>query len=39
VRRFYMRPGYLWRRVTDTRSWYELSAQVREGFALLRRNV
>jgi hypothetical protein len=39
VRRFYLRPGYLWRRVTDTRSWYELTAQVREGFALLRRNV
>jgi radical SAM superfamily enzyme YgiQ (UPF0313 family) len=39
VRRFYLRPGYLWRRMTDTRSWYELSAQVREGFALLRRNV
>jgi radical SAM superfamily enzyme YgiQ (UPF0313 family) len=39
VRRFYLRPGYLWRRVSDLRNWHELSAQVREGLALLRRNV
>lgn len=39
VRRFYLRPSYLWRRVSATRSWYELGAQVREGLALLRRNV
>ena len=39
VRRFYLRPSYLWRRATSARSWYELSAQVREGLALLRRNV
>ena len=39
VRRFYMRPGYLWRRVTSARSLYELGAQAREGLALLRRNV
>jgi anaerobic magnesium-protoporphyrin IX monomethyl ester cyclase len=39
VRRFYLRPGYLWRRVTGVRSLWELGAQFREGLALLRRNV
>ena len=39
IRRFYLRPSYLWRRLTAVRSWYELKAQVREGLALLRRNV
>lgn len=39
IRRFYLRPGYLWRRVTSVRSLYELRAQAREGLALLRRNV
>jgi len=39
IRRFYLRPGYLWRRVTSARSLYELRAQAREGLALLRRNV
>jgi len=39
VRRFYLRPGYLWRRVSSVRSLHELSAQLREGLALLRRNV
>ena len=39
VRRFYLRPRYLWRRLTSVRSWYELKSQVKEGAALLRRNV
>jgi len=39
VRRFYLRPSYLWRRVTNAGSLYELRAQAREGLALLFRNV
>ena len=39
IRRFYLRPGYLWRRLRDTGSLYELRAQAREGLALLLRNV
>lgn len=39
VRRFYLRPGYLWRRLTRATSLWELRAQVGEGLALLRRNV
>ena len=39
VLRFYLRPKYLWRRLTSVRSWYELKSQVKEGAALLRRNV
>ncbi len=39
VRRFYLRPSYLWRRLRQARSLHELSAQAREGFALLSRNL
>jgi radical SAM superfamily enzyme YgiQ (UPF0313 family) len=39
VRRFYLRPGYLWRRLRDAGGPGELRAQVREGLALLLRNV
>ena len=39
VRRFYLRPGYLWRRLASVRSVHELAAQAREGVALLARNV
>jgi radical SAM superfamily enzyme YgiQ (UPF0313 family) len=39
IRRFYLRPGYLWRRFRSAASLYELRAQAREGLALLRRNV
>lgn len=39
VRRFYLRPGYLWRRMTGVKSIWELTAQAREGLALLKRNV
>jgi radical SAM superfamily enzyme YgiQ (UPF0313 family) len=39
VRRFYLRPSYLWRRVTSAANLYELRAQAREGLALLFRNV
>jgi len=39
VRRFYLRPGYLWRRLSGVRSFAELGAQAREGLALLSRNV
>jgi hypothetical protein len=39
VRKFYLRPGYLWRRLKDVKSPRELGRQVREGLALLRINV
>ncbi|MFT4541761.1 MAG: anaerobic magnesium-protoporphyrin IX monomethyl ester cyclase [Planctomycetota bacterium] len=39
VRRFYLRPTYLLRRLAGIRSLYELRAQVREGVALLSRNT
>ncbi len=39
VRRFYLRPAYLWNRLRSLSSLYELRAQVREGLALLTRNV
>ena len=39
VRRFYLRPGYLWRRLRDSRSVPELWGQLREGLALLARNA
>jgi radical SAM superfamily enzyme YgiQ (UPF0313 family) len=39
VRRFYLRPRYLWRRLRAARSPGELARQAREGLALLRRNV
>ena len=39
IRRFYLRPTYLWRRMTSAKSLYELGAQAREGLALLCRNV
>ncbi len=37
--RFYLRPGYLWRRVRDVRSPRELVRQATEGLALLRQNL
>ncbi|HKX45486.1 MAG TPA: radical SAM protein [Planctomycetota bacterium] len=39
VRRFYLRPRYLLRRLRDVASPWELGAQLREGLALLKRNV
>ena len=39
IRRFYLRPSYLWRRLRDASSLHELRSQAREGLALLRRNV
>lgn len=39
VRRFYLRPSYLWRRLRGAGSLFELRAQAREGLALLRRNI
>lgn len=39
IRRFYLRPSYLLRRVRALTSLQELRAQVREGLALLARNV
>lgn len=39
VRRFYLRPGYLLRRLRALTNLHELRAQVREGLALLARNV
>lgn len=38
IRRFYLRPKYLWRRLTSVRTAQELKGQVREGLALLRQN-
>ncbi len=38
VRRFYLRPSYLWRRLSSARNLHELSSQAREGLALLARN-
>lgn len=38
VRSFYLRPGYLWRRLRSVQSFAELQGQVREGLALLSRN-
>lgn len=39
VRRFYLRPSYLWRRLRSATNLWELGTQAREGLALLRRNV
>jgi radical SAM superfamily enzyme YgiQ (UPF0313 family) len=39
IRSFYLRPSYLARRLLSVRSLWELGAQVREGLALLTRNV
>ena len=39
VRRFYLRPSYLWRRLGTTKSLFELASQAREGFALLAKNL
>lgn len=35
IRRFYLRPGYLFRRLASVRSWYELYASLREGWELV----
>jgi radical SAM superfamily enzyme YgiQ (UPF0313 family) len=39
VRGFYLRPSYLWRRLRAVQSISELRGQVREGLALLTRNL
>ena len=39
VRRFYLRPAYLWRRLSGARSLHELSSQAREGLALIAKNL
>ncbi|MBL8695056.1 MAG: radical SAM protein [Planctomycetes bacterium] len=39
IRRFYLRPGYLARRLASVRTVHELRSQVAEGWALLRRNA
>lgn len=39
VRRFYLRPRYLWKRLRSVGSLHELRAQVTEGLALLKRNA
>lgn len=36
LRTFYLRPSYLFRRLTAISSWYELNEQIREGFHMLR---
>jgi len=33
---FYLRPSYLWRRLRKLGSWYELRAQISEGWAMLK---
>jgi anaerobic magnesium-protoporphyrin IX monomethyl ester cyclase len=39
VRRFYLRPSYLWRRLRSVGSLHELRGQLREGLALISRNL
>jgi radical SAM superfamily enzyme YgiQ (UPF0313 family) len=39
IRKFYLRPGYLAKRLAGVRTLHELQSQVREGWALLRRNA
>lgn len=39
VRRFYLRPTYLWRRLRETTTLRDLKSQAAEGLALLRRNL
>jgi len=39
IRRFYLRPSYLLRRLTAVRSWFELRSQLREGLALVLKNL
>ena len=39
IRRFYLRPSWLWRRIRDISSPREFVAQAREGIALLSRNA
>jgi uncharacterized radical SAM superfamily protein len=39
IRRFYLRPSWLWRRLRDVSGPRELFAQAREGVALLSRNT
>jgi radical SAM superfamily enzyme YgiQ (UPF0313 family) len=39
ILRFYLRPSYLWKRVTSVRSFQELVAQIQEGAALLSRTT
>lgn len=36
IRSFYLRPGYLWRRLVSIRSWYELREQISEGMVLVK---
>jgi anaerobic magnesium-protoporphyrin IX monomethyl ester cyclase len=39
IRDFYLRPSYLFRRMISVRSSYELLAQIREGLALIGKNL
>ena len=39
IRRFYLRPGWMWRRLTGASGPREIAGQAREGLALLLRNV
>ena len=39
IRDFYLRPGYLWRRTVSVRSLTELTAEAREGLALILKNL
>jgi radical SAM superfamily enzyme YgiQ (UPF0313 family) len=36
LRRFYLRPAYLLRRLLKLKNWYELKEQIREGYHLLK---
>jgi anaerobic magnesium-protoporphyrin IX monomethyl ester cyclase len=36
VRRFYLRPGYLWRRLMTVRSWWDLKTQLADGLGVVR---
>jgi hypothetical protein len=35
MRRFYLSPGFLWRRISGITTFYELKEQLSEGWALL----
>ncbi len=35
VRRFYLRPGYLWRRATSLRSWWDFKTQWLDGWGVV----
>ena len=39
IRDFYLRPGYILKRLVSARSWFEIYALFREGSAVLLKNI